>query len=101
MEECFSTYDLPFHVLKKLKPLLQNNFVMSTKKPQHLVTTVNHVKMMKKTSISCFVCKGYHSKMKIKTQFYLICFRLCFFLYLKLNFTLFVLDYVFLYFRLS
>ena len=72
MEKCCSTNDLPvpFMSQKKLEPLLHINFVISTKKPQHLVTTVNYVKMMKKTLISCFVCKGYHSKMKIKTQCY-------------------------------
>ena len=79
MEKCFSTYDLPFHVLKEIGTLAAKQFRDVNQEASTLGTTVNHIKMMKKTSISCFVCKGYHSKMKIKTQFYLICFRLCFF----------------------
>ena len=81
MEKCFSTYDLPFHVLKEIGILAAKQLRDVNQEVSTSSYNVNHVKMMKKTLISSFVCKGYHSKMKIKTQFYLICFRLCFFIF--------------------
>ena len=71
MEKCFSTYDLPFHVFREIETLAAKQFCDVNQEVSTSSYYVNHVKMIKKTSIISFVCKGYHSKMKIKIQFYL------------------------------